>query len=213
MQAIIFANGDLSPETKIPDLSAYDLTIAADGGSRHCQRLGILPDLLIGDLDSISQLTLEKWTRDGVEVTRHPQRKDKTDLEIALEVAHQRGAQDIHVYGALGDRLDMTLANVLLLAHPSLPSTVKLFRKNDEVSLLRDQETITLDGRAGDLVSLLPLDPHTRGITTEHLEYSLQEETLEFGTSRGISNIMKGDSARISLREGLLCIIHTRLKD
>jgi len=213
MQAIIFANGELSPDTAVPDPSAFDLVIAADGGSDHCQRLDIHPDLLIGDLDSISQTTLEKWSQEGVEVTRHPQRKDKTDLEIALQVAQQRGAREIHVYGALGDRLDMTLANVFLLAHPSLSPTVKLFGKQEVVSLLRGQETITLDGQPGDVVSLLPLVPHTRGITTEHLEYPLREETLEYGTSRGISNVLKGNTARISLQEGLLCVIHTKPQD
>lgn len=213
MQALIFANGDLSPETDIPDPAKYELIIAANGGSDHCLRLDIQPDVLIGDLDSISQLTLEKWSQAGVEINQHPRRKDKTDLEIALEVAHQRGAREIHVYGALGDRLDMTLANVYLLAHPSLPANVKLIRKQEVVSVLRAQETITLHGQPGDRVSLLPLDPRTRGITTEHLEYPLQEETLEFGTSRGISNIMKGETATISLQEGILCIVHTGLKN
>lgn len=209
MLALIIANGDVDPATVVSDRSQYDLIVAADGGSDHCQQLNLRPHTLIGDLDSISQLLLEKWKEQGVEIIRHPQRKDKTDLEIALEYAQEKGAEEIHVFGALGERLDMTLANVLLLAHPSLTCKIKLFREKERVTLAIPDETMSLKGKKGDAVSLIPLVPETSGITTHGLEYPLQDGVLEFGTSRGVSNVMTTNQASISVREGILCVIHT----
>jgi thiamine pyrophosphokinase len=174
--------------------------------------LGIHPHALIGDLDSTPQSLVEEWKEKGVEIIRHPQRKDKTDLEIALEYAQEKGANEIHVYGALGERLDMTLGNILLLAHPDLNCEIKIICENEVLSVVRGGSTLILEGRKGDRVSLLPLLPTTAGITTKDLEYPLQEGKLEYGTTRGISNLMKTDQAVISLREGLLCVIHTKIK-
>ncbi|MFO8036108.1 MAG: thiamine diphosphokinase [Anaerolineales bacterium] len=210
MRVLVFANGSFQSESL--DTSDFDLVIAADGGSDHCQMLGIRPQILIGDLDSTSQSRRVEWEKKGVEIIRHPQRKDKTDLEIALEYAQEKGADEIHVYGALGDRLDMTLGNILLLAHPDLNCEIKMICENEVLSVVRGGSTLILEGRQGDMVSLLPLLPTTSGITTQNLEYPLQEGMLAYGTTRGISNVMEGDQAVISLREGLLCVIHTQNK-
>lgn len=210
MRAVVFANGTFQAESI--DMSDIDLVIAADGGSDHCQKLGIRPQVLIGDLDSTSQSLWEDWEAKGVKIIRHPQHKDQTDLEIALEYAQEKGADEIYVYGALGERLDMTLGNILLLAHPDLTCEIKMICENEVLSVVRGGSTLILEGRQGDMVSLLPLLPTTAGITTQNLEYPLQEGMLAYGTTRGISNVMKGDQAVISLREGLLCVIHTHNK-
>lgn len=210
MRALVFANGTFQTDPGSLNVSDFDLIIAADGGSGHCQKLGIRPQVLIGDLDSTSQALWEEWEGNGVEIIRHPHRKDKTDLEIALEYAQEKGADEIHVYGALGERLDMTMGNILLLAHPDLTCEIKLICENEILNVVRGGSTLILEGRKGDMVSLLPLLPTTSGITTQNLEYRLQEGKLEYGTTRGISNVMKGDQAVISLREGLLCVIHTQ---
>ncbi len=212
LRAYVFANGTMQIEPGSLDLSDVDLILAADGGSEHCQRLGIRPHVLIGDLDSTPQSLVEEWKEKGVEIIRHPQQKDKTDLEIALEYAQEKGADEIQVYGALGERLDMTLGNILLLAHPNLRCEIKMICENETLTVVRGGSTSILEGKKGDTVSLLPLLPTTAGITTEDLEYPLLEGKLEYGATRGISNVMKSDQALISLREGLLCVIHTRKK-
>jgi len=90
MRSIIFANGEYCQEVNEINLAADDLVIAADGGSGHCQNLGIIPNLLIGDLDSTSQDLIQEWENAGVLIIRHPAQKDQTDLELALSMPRQK---------------------------------------------------------------------------------------------------------------------------
>ncbi len=210
MRSIIFANGDFYPTENNIQLTKDDLVIAADGGSRHCQTLEITPDVLIGDLDSTSKDLIQEWQTNGVLVIRHPNQKDQTDLELALLYAQAEGASEIIVYGAVGGRLDMTFGNLLLLAHPELTSQITLICGGEEVHALRPGESLVLQGAPGDIVSLLSLGPGESGIRTKGLEYPLENEDLDFGLTRGISNRMTAESAVIQLEKGLLAVIHTR---
>ncbi len=210
MRSIIFANGEFSPTENNIQLTGDDLVIAADGGSGHCQTLGIIPDVLIGDLDSTSKDLIQEWQNAGVLVIHHPAQKDETDLELALLHAQAGGATEIIVYGAVGGRLDMTFGNLLLLAHPELTSQITLICGGEEVRVLRPGETLTLNGTPGDIVSLLSLQPGESQIRTEGLEYPLDNEDLDFGLTRGISNQMASEQAVIRLEKGLLAVIHTR---
>ena len=120
MRAVIFANGDLCFQPGELTFHGEEFIIAADGGSQHCLALNLLPDILIGDLDSTSEPLRRDWEEKGVEIISHPERKDETDLELALLQAQKQGVAEIHVYGVVGGRLDMTFANRMLLAHPQL---------------------------------------------------------------------------------------------
>jgi thiamine pyrophosphokinase len=209
LRAVIFANGGLThPYPLLPD----DLIIAADGGARYCLELGLTPHLVVGDFDSLDPVSLQLLAQAGVELVRYPERKDFTDLELALQHARQRGADEILVLAALGGRWDQTLANLLLPASESLYSThVTLIDGAQEIHLLRLGERLELHGRPGDTVSLIPLTGDAAGVTTHGLEYALSEETLYFGSTRGISNVLVDESAWVSLQEGLLLcvVIHT----
>jgi len=185
--------------------------IAADGGARHCQDLGLIPSVVIGDFDSLTAEELDQLERDGAQVVRYPGRKDFTDLELALQHAVSLGAGEILVFGALGARWDQTLANLLLPAAPGLENvSIRLLDGLQEIALLRSGETHTLTGQPGDTVSLVPLGGHAHGITTEGLEYPLVDGTLYFGATRGISNVLLGERASVRLKDGLLLctIIH-----
>jgi thiamine pyrophosphokinase len=208
MQSIVFANGDLHPNEKDLKIDDQNLVIAADGGSRHCQQLGIFPDILIGDMDSTNPDLILAWEGMGVKIIRHPVAKDQTDLELALLYAQTQGATKIIVYGAIGGRLDMTLGNLTMLAHPSLNAVVKLVFGNEQIRLLREGELLTLPGSNGDTVSLIPLDTNGVVVTTKGLEYPLDKEVIEFGISRGISNRMINNGATIHLESGMLAVIH-----
>jgi len=210
MKSIIFANGEFCQTVDEINTAKDDLVIAADGGSRHCQTLGIIPDLLIGDLDSTSKDLIQEWKNAGVLVIRHPAQKDQTDLELALLHAQAEGVSEIIVYGAVGGRLDMTFGNLLLLAHPELTSQITLICEREEVRALRSGESLVLHGAPGDIVSLLSLQPGESRIRTEGLEYPLDNEDLGFGLTRGISNQMASERAVIQLEKGLLVVIHTR---
>lgn len=211
-RGIIFANSELGNPLAIRALlKADDLIIAADGGSKHCLALGIQPHLLIGDLDSIDEPAITQLELSGTEVIRHPIRKDFTDLELALLYTRQRGIKEVLVVAALGLRWDQTLANLLLPAEEIFSDMhIRMIDGFQEIQLLRGVGQCELSGLPGDIVSLVPLGGNACGITTQGLEYPLQEEDLLFGSTRGISNVLLDQSAIVFLRQGLLLIVLIR---
>ena len=211
MRAFIFANGEFCQQDTSLPIQNDDLIIAADGGSSHCVALDLRPHLLIGDLDSVDKKTLNDWSSKGVEIVRYSRDKDQTDLELALIYAQDQQVTEIFVYGASGGRLDMTIGNLTLLAHPILQIPITLICGFEEVHLLRDGESLILDGQSGDILSLIPLQPGESIVTTDGLQYPLSSGVLEFGYTKGISNRLVADQARIDLEHGLLAVIHTRL--
>lgn len=210
MRAVIFANGELNDRQQtLQWLDDEDLLIAADGGSRHYLALGLIPEIIIGDLDSLESDLLEKFETLGSRIVRHPARKDFTDLELALRFAAERGVEDILVFGALGARWDQTLANMLLPTHPDLASArIRLIDGRQEIRLIRPGERLQVQGSPGDTVSLIPLKEAVSGVSTHGLEYPLSDEGLDFGATRGVSNVLLGDQAEIFIRAGLLlCVV------
>src|SRR3990172_5304302 len=118
-RAIIIANGDLRDPTQARAIvTADDLLIAADGGAAHCRALGLVPQFVVGDLDSLAPEQRAGLERAGARFEIHPTQKAETDLELALRVALREGAREVVILAALGARWDQSLANVLLLAHP-----------------------------------------------------------------------------------------------
>ena len=209
-RAILFANGKMdSPPPIIKEILPSDLIIAADGGTRHCKTLGIIPNLVIGDLDSLGPTDISSYQQAGVEIVQYPTHKDETDLELALQFAVNHQVTRAYIIGALGDRWDMTVSNILLAVHSKFSElSIRLVEGLDELAILRGNDQFDILGRAGDTVSLLPLGGDAQGITTHGLEYPLVDETLYFGSSRGVSNCVTSDQARVLVKQGilLLCI-------
>ena len=173
MRAVIFVNGEFNRPTAMEKPpTADDLLIAADGGARHCLSLGLRPDVVIGDLDSLAPEELKRLTADGVRVLRHPVRKDETDLELAFRLAREKGAREVILLGALGGRWDMTLANIMLPARPELSSLrVSILDGSQEITLVKAGETRWFSGRKGDVLSLIPISGDAVGVTLSGLEY------------------------------------------
>ncbi len=209
MPTIIVANGDLGdPGFARGWLERADLLIAADGGLGHCLGLNVNPDLLIGDLDSVQPERVERLQRAGTEVTPHPQRKDATDLELALLEAHARGTQETVVLGAIGSRWDQSIANLLLGANPEWADMrVRFLSGSQEAQVLRPGRRLEIEGDPDDLVSLIPLRGDAHGITTKGLAYPLDGSSLTFAGTRGISNYIEDTPASVELTDGiLLCL-------
>lgn len=208
MHTAIIAN---SPELDITPflerIRRADLVIATDGGALPLLRAGIVPRIAIGDMDSVDAASLRILAERGADVRRFPRAKDETDLELALLAACEAGAASIDIFGALGGRWDHTLANVALLALPELRERrVRLLADDQTLYLVRDIAQI--DGKVGDTVSLIPLAGDAHGVTTEGLQYVLRDATLAFERARGISNVLLEPPGRVSLREGLLLVVH-----
>ncbi len=207
MRAVIFANGILeSPRLAAGLLRPDDFIIAADGGLHHIQKLGLVPDLLVGDLDSVGGEDAAWLKERRIEVQQYPVDKDFTDLELAIQAALRRGARKILIVAALGGRLDQALANIALLSLTELKGVdIALDDGVTEVRLVESR--LEISGRPGDLVSLLPLGGPAVGVVTHDLKYPLRAETLTPGQTRGISNVMQGENAAVELAgENLLCV-------
>ena len=207
---LVFANGELLyPQAARQMAARADKIIAADGGLAHVQALNLEPDLLVGDLDSVTPEQI-RWAEEvGAEVRKYPVEKDETDLELALQEAVETGCSRITITGALGGRLDQMLSNIYLLNLPVLAGLdVRIDDGVQEVILIHG--SVDLQGSPGDTVSLLPLSPIVRGISTRGLRYPLIEESLIFYHSRGISNEMISQNASIQIQSGILLCIHAR---
>jgi thiamine pyrophosphokinase len=209
MRAIIIASGQAGDNGWKNWVRDGDWIIGADGGAGRALAWGLVPHLVIGDMDSLPDEDQSVLKARGCRFVEHPRAKDETDLELALRYAAREGAHEIVVLGALGGRLDHTLANVLLLTLPVLDGvSVRIADGVGETLLLRGGRSVTLRGSAGDLVSLLPLGGDAKGVTTSGLVWVLQGDRLRFGFSRGVSNEMTSDKARIELEDGLLLVVH-----
>lgn len=207
---VIVANGEIrDPERDSAHLDGADLVIAADGGALHCRRLGVVPDLLVGDFDSMDSALLAEMAADGIPIQRHPARKDQTDLELALAEALDRGARDIVILGGLGGRWDMTLSTVFGLAAPHLSGIrVRLVDAATEIELLRGKTRHIVHGRPGDTLSLLPLGADATGVTLRGLEYPLTDATIPGAAALGVSNVFTGSRADVTIQAGLLLCVH-----
>jgi len=211
LRAVIFSAGQVTDYGRIRTfVGEPDLVLCADGGGRHAVALGVTPDLVLGDFDSIAPDLLQDVARRGIPIVRVPVEKDLTDTELALREAVSRGATSITLVGASGDRLDHTISNVLLL--PGLPHEVQVTLVDDKncVRLLRPGGGLSVAGRAGEYISLLPLTPEATGVTVSGVKWPLSEATLRWGESLGVSNQFIGVSATVSVRTGHLLVISAR---
>ncbi len=209
MRAAIVANGELEDSERLRALwRDAILRIAADGGAVNARRtLALPPHIVIGDMDSIDADTFAWCEASHVELIRHPRAKAKTDLELALELARERGASEIVLLGVLGGRFDQQLANVLLLvslARARMPTRIVGHSFEAQVAWAH----AVVDGQHGDTVSLIPLTPSVEGVITEGLLYPLHGETLYLGSTRSISNELSAARAQVTLTSGVLLVVH-----
>jgi thiamine pyrophosphokinase len=207
---IIFANGELPDINKARSiLQSDDYIICADGGTRHALSLNVKPDLIIGDMDSAEREVLQRYKDDGVSIELFPQDKNETDLELAISRAIELDPKEIIIVGALGGRLDQTLANIALLTSTRHLSLVTRLDDGVEAVLLcRDRAQV--HGRSGDIVSLIPWLGEATEVQTTNLKWPLRKETLYPDKTRGISNEMTDETASVSIGSGLLLIVHRR---
>lgn len=207
MHALIVLGGDAPGPALLESCARQsDLTIAADKGLEAFAAAGLAPDLLLGDMDSVSEDTLAQgW--DSTQTERLPCEKDDTDGGHALDAALARGASRITILGALGGRMDHALANLMLLmrAHEGGAFAEIL---DEHVRVARIEGEAVLHGAKGDTISLIPIG-EARGVTLQGLYYHSDEELFfDFVHPLGISNVVTADEARITVKEGDLLLFH-----
>jgi thiamine pyrophosphokinase len=206
--AVLFVNGDYAvSRVTLSKIVPSAFLVAVDGGLNQLIRIGKLPNLLIGDLDSITDKQVTSMHHANVEIKQFPKEKDETDLELALLELVSRKFKKLRIVGGMGKRIDHTLGNISLLSIPGLQNMdVRLVDDACEIFLVK--KTATIKGKPNDRISLLPLFGPVLGITTKGLEYPLKNETLHPENTRGISNVMTLSSCAINFTKGKLICIH-----
>jgi thiamine pyrophosphokinase len=203
---VVVAGGEAPPFDAVRDVPPGAVVIAADGGLEHARALGLEVAGAVGDFDSASPADVTAAEAAGARIERHPAAKDATDLELALDAALALRPERVVVLAGVGVRLDHLLSAFLLLAaarYAEVELDARIGRARAHV--VHDRRV--LSGVPGELVTLLPVHGPARGVHTDGLAYPLDGETLEAGSSRGVSNLFAAEQATISLEHGVLVAV------
>lgn len=184
------------------------LFIAADGGALLFEKIGISPDIIIGDFDSLSIEKMDYYISSGIEVIKYPVKKDETDGELAVNYCRENGLREILIIGSQGGRIDQQLANIFLLEYAWKQGVTALIKEPGlEIGIPGDKKKFY--NCKGQTLSLIPLSDVVKGISVTGCKYSLVDESLSRYRSRGISNTIMEEIAEIVVGEGILLYIKT----
>ena len=205
--ALIFIGGDAPHPHVLRVLPRNAYVIAADSGWEHAINAGFTPDVLVGDMDSISADHLQQARAIGVHIIEHHPDKDFTDSEIALALAADKHHHTIHLVSGGGDRFDHLLALVHSLAphagHIDLTAHIGASR----IHILQPGHGIQCSATPGQTISLIPIGGKAKGVTTTGLKWNLTKDTLLPFASRGVSNVATDERITVSVKRGHLAIV------
>ena len=189
----------------------FECIIASDRGLEVLDKFNVIPNYIIGDFDSIDKNVLEKYINNkGIVIKRLNPEKDYTDTHMAIKLAIELESKEITVLGAIGTRIDHTIANIHILKE-CLEKNIecRIINKNNEIQLINRKTTLKLDNNYK-YISLIPLTTKVKGINLKGFKYKLSNATLEIGHSIGVSNEQIEDCAEIDLGEGVLILIKSK---
>ncbi len=200
MKIGIFANGNYGKENfYLEELQNIDYIIGVDGGNNFLKKIGVLPNLCIGDFDSISPEVM-KWL-EGRKIIKFSKDKDKSDTYLALQKAEMFKAEEIYLFGGLGKRTDHTFSNILLLS--KFDFTFK--EENMEIFSVKGSNMITMNCKIGETWSLLPLEK-IEGLNVEGFKYPIKNGVMEIQNPYGLSNVTIKSIVKIKIKRGILLI-------
>ncbi len=210
-KVIILSGGEPLEADREIVLPGDAYVIAADSGLHHAADLGIGVDLVIGDMDSVDPGTLAAAVGRGSRKELHPTDKDRTDLELAIDAALDRGARTLLIVGAHTGRLDHLLGAMGLFS-ATAPHVDEIIWTDGltEVYGCVPGHPVIVNGRVGDGVSLIPGSTNVSGIRTEGLRWRLFDDALPAGSTRGISNVIATTPVSVSVEAGTLLVVHER---
>ena len=202
---VVAVGSALDPEA-VSAVAPGAVVVAADGGIEQAWRLGLDVSILVGDLDSASPEAVAKAEAEGTRIERYPAEKDATDLELALDTALELEPSRIVLRADDDGRLDHLVSALLLLGRSGYAGVEITARFGPaRIDVIRGEGA--LEGEPGELLSLVALHGPAEGVRTEGLVYPLAGETLEPGSSRGVSNVFTSRTARVSVEHGVLLAI------
>lgn len=212
-ETIIITGGNIKEEflKKVFLENKYENIIASDKGLEILDKLGLKPNYIIGDFDSINKEILNKYLLDKeMKIIKLNPEKDYTDTHMALKLAIELRSTNISMVGAIGSRIDHTIANIHILKE-ALDNNIgcKILNENNEIRLISKKTIVGLDNNYK-YISLIPLTTYANGVTLRGFKYPLLDATLEIGDSIGVSNEQIEDKASIDLQEGILILIKSK---
>lgn len=193
-----------------------DFVIAADGGYSYCKALGIVPDLILGDLDSIGEKEAEEIAgicrKDPEKVVILPVEKDETDMLAAIHAGLEKGCREFYLYAGVGGRLEHTIANIQCLKYLKDCGAAGYMPDAAGMIFVAQEETVRFRPDADGYLSLFSLGDRAEGVTICNMKYELENAVITNSFPIGISNEFIGKEAVITVEKGALLVIQNRLK-
>jgi thiamine pyrophosphokinase len=212
LRAAIFLNGVPDPPDLLRSVAGRaDLVVAADGGARYALDAGVVPDIVVGDMDSLGEAGAREVAERGALLERHPVRKDKMDAHLAVISAGERGATDVDLVCATrGSFSSLFAVPHILLAAERMGLRATMRAGWGQVFVL-EAGARSISGHPRDSVSVFPFTGPAKGVTLEGFGYPLEDARLEIGDTLGFHNELVGRVGRVSVEEGALLVIHETL--
>lgn len=203
----IIANGSMNNKELHKELlKDFDIFICADGGANNAKEFGILPDYIIGDLDSLKISVFNHFKELGKTKIIKDTNEDKTDLELAINLAETLYPSEIKIFGAIGDRIDHTLANIYCLDKISPEIVAEIVDDKNIIRLIK--KATDIKGEKNDIISVLPLSDV---FNLNYLGFKWDVKNLDTKSGWfGISNKMLGNNASINFSEGKILVVKIR---
>ena len=206
--ALVITGGDILDRSFLHRLPPHDMVIAADSGVDSALALGLLPDIVVGDLDSVSGTGLAVVREQSREIITMPTDKDVTDTEVALRIAVERGASEIVVVSPGGGRMDHAHGVLTALFHPELSRCrVQAVIGQAHVHVLHADDAVSVSRPESPMLALHAMNGVARGVSTRGLRWNLHNHDLEPWVSRGVSNEIVDDIAHVALGDGALMVM------
>lgn len=210
MKGLIISSGNIEDMQVILSASKdRDFILCADGGIRYCIKAKLIPDAIIGDLDSTNDFELKYIEKNKIPIIKYPVEKDYTDTELALDYLIHKGINDLVLVGVTGNRIDHTMGNILLLR--------KLYKEKIKGKIIDDNNTIyytddyiKLERTMNYYVSIIPLSIEGIHVSLKGFYYPLEDAYISYGSTLGISNKIVEEYGEVWIKSGEALIIHSR---
>lgn len=207
MKCLILANGSYGPLEAYRHQLEAEIILCADGGANYAYLLNIIPDYIIGDMDSIKAEVRDYYSQKQVVFKKFPRQKDFTDTQLVIGLADELGATEIVLFGTLGDRLDHTLSN-LYSSMDVCKKGKRVMHYSPELTIHIVADKLNLQGEIGDLVSVLALTDQVVGLTERGFKYPLENVILEKTNPFAVSNSLVANQGEIELKDGIIAVFH-----
>lgn len=211
MKSLIVCSGEIKDyEFLSRIIPSYKYIACADGGINHLKKIGVKPNIVIGDLDSSSEQALDYIRENDIKIKKFPANKDMTDTELCIEHCLSKKYKEIHLAGAIGGRVDHTLANISLLRRYAQVG-IKLIILDSKDIITYSKGKVEIEKKDVEYnISIIPVSLDGIIISIGGVLYPLHHKEIQYGSTLGISNIIKDNKATITLHEGEAIIVESR---